>query len=165
MVKDDVNPIDFFAITAIQVFAPEVYYGIRDNKDIFSGTFDLYGGIDVAKDQAKKRCDEIIGRVNEPPPEILKDFLKKLFPKLESIYGNTNYGDDWFGNWRRNCRICSPDIFDIYFRLSLSKGETSRREIETILSLGNNADAFAEALLKLNEDGKIIRFLERLEDK
>ena len=164
MVKDDVNPIDFFAITAIQVFIPEVYYGIRDNKAIFSGIFDLYGGIDVAKDQAKKRCDEIIGRVNEPPPEILKDFLKKLFPKLESIYGNTNYGGDWLGNWRRNCRICSPDIFDIYFRLSLPKGEITQSEIETILSLGNDPGAFAEALLELNKDGRIIRFLERLED-
>ena len=164
MVKNDVNPTDFFAITAIQVFIPEVYYGIRDNKDIFSGIFDLYGGLDVAKDQAKKRCDEIIGRANEPPPEILKDFLKKLFPKLESIYGTTNYGNDWLGNWRRNCRICSPDIFDIYFRLSLPAGEISRMEIETILSRGNNADAFAEALLELKQDGKIITFLERLED-
>ena len=32
------------------------------------------------------------------------------------------------------------------------------------MSLGNNPDSFAEALLKLNEDGRIIRFLERLED-
>ena len=59
---------------------------------------------------------------------------------------------------------CSPDIFDIFFRLSLPKGEISQREIETILSLGNNPDLFSEALLKLNEDGRIIRFLERLED-
>lgn len=165
MIKDDVNPIDFFAITAIQVFAPEVYYGIRDNKDIFSGVSDsAYRRNDSAREQAIKRCDEIIGRVNEPSQEILKDFLKRLFPKLESIYGDTHYGNDWWGNWRRDCRICSPDIFDIYFRLSLLKGEITQSEIETILSLGNDPDAFAEALLKLNEDGKIIRFLERLED-
>ena len=165
MVKDDVNPIDFFAITTIQVFAPEVYYGIRDNKDIFSGVSDsAYGRNDSAREQAIKRCDEIIGRVNKPSQEILKDFLKRLFPKLESIYGDTHHSSDWWGNWRRNCRICSPDIFDIYFRLSLPAGEISRMEIETILSLGNNADAFAESLLELKEDGKIITFLERLED-
>jgi len=164
MVKGEVNAIDFLAITGIQVFMPEVYYGIRDNKDIFAGVFDAYRGIDVAKEQAKKRCDEIIGRVNEPPPEVLKDFLKRLFPKLESIYGNTSYGYDRLDSWRRDCRICSPDIFDIFFRLSLPKGEISQREIETILSLGNNPDLFSEALLKLNEDGRIIRFLERLED-
>ena len=140
MIKGEVNAIDFLAITGIQVFIPEVYYGIRDNKDIFAGVFDAYGRTDVEKEQAKKRCDEIIGRVNESPQEVLKDFLKRLFPKLESIYGNTNYGYDWLDNWRRDCRICSPDIFDIFFRLSLPKGEISQKEIETILSLGNNPD-------------------------
>lgn len=164
MVKGEVNAIDFLAITGIQVFIPEVYYGIRDNKDIFSGVYSDYGRSDVTKEQDKKRCDEIINRVNEPPQELLKDFLKRLFPKLESIYSNTNYGYDWLDSWRRDCRICSPDIFDIFFRLSLPKGEISQREIETILSLGNNPDSFAEALLKINEDGRIIRFLERLED-
>lgn len=164
MVKGEVNAIDFLAITGIQVFIPEVYYGIRDNKDIFSGVYSDYGRSDVTKEQDKKRCDEIISRVNEPPQELLKDFLKRLFPKLESIYGNTNYGYGWLDNWRRDCRICSPDIFDIFFRLTLPKGEILQKEIETILSLGNNPDAFAEALLKLNADGRIIRFLERLED-
>ncbi len=164
MVKGEVNAIDFLAITGIQVFIPEVYYGIRDNKDIFSGVYSDYRRSDVTKEQDKKRCDEIINRVNEPPQELLKDFLKRLFPKLESIYSNNNYGYDWLDSWRRDCRICSPDIFDIFFRLSLPKGEISQREIETILSLGNNPDSFAEALLKINEDGRIIRFLERLED-
>jgi len=164
MVKDEVNAIDFLAITGIQVFIPDVYYGIRDNKDIFTGVFDAYGRSDAVKEQAKKRCDEIIGRVNEPSQELLKDFLKRLFPKLESIYGNTNYGYDWLDNWRRDCRICSPDIFDIFFKLSLPKGEISQKEIETILSLGSTPESFAEALLKFNEDGRIIRFLERLED-
>ena len=74
MVKDDVNPMDFFAITAIQVFTPEVYYGIRDNKDIFSGVPDSGYGDNTSREQAKKRCDGIIGRVTEPPPEVLKDF-------------------------------------------------------------------------------------------
>jgi predicted KAP-like P-loop ATPase len=164
MVKDDVNPIDFFAITAIQVFTPEVYYGIRDNKDIFSGVSDSGYGSNASNEQAKKRCDEIIGRVTEPSSEVLKDFLKKLFPKLESIYGDTHYSSDWWGNWRKDCRICSPDIFDVYFRLSIPKGEISQKEIGAILSLGNNPDAFAEALLNLKQDGKIIMFLERLED-
>ena len=164
MVKGEVNAIDFLAITGIQVFIPEVYYGIRDNKDVFSGVYSDSGKSDEIKKQNKKRCDEIIGRANEFPQELLKDFLERLFPKLEAIYGNTHYGYDWLDDWRRDCRICSPDIFDVFFRLSLPKAEISQKEIETILSLGNNPDSFAEALLKINEDGRIIRFLERLED-
>ena len=93
--------------------------------------------------------------------------MKRLFPKLESIYGEYSY-DEYSsgrrGNWRKDCRICSPDIFDIYFRLSLPKGEITQSEIETILSLGNDPDAFAEALLKLDEDGRMAQFLFHLVD-
>jgi len=164
LVKDDVNPIDFFAITAIQVFTPAVYYGIRDNKNIFLGVSDSGYGNNASNEQAKKRCDGIIGKVTEPSPEILKDFLKRLFPKLESIYGDGYSSSNRRGNWRKDCRICSPDIFDIYFRLALPKGEISQKEIRAILSLGNDPDAFAKALLKLNEDGRIASFIYCLPD-
>lgn len=166
IVKGEVNTIDFFAITGVQVFFPEVYYGIRDNKDIFSGKFDSSTGRDEdIKEQAKKRCDEIIDRVNESQKEVMKDLLKILFPKLEDIYGYSHFGNGGTYNWRRDCRICSPDIFEIFFRFSLPKGEISQKEIETILSSGNNAGLFAETLLKLGEDKRrIARFLERMED-
>ena len=166
IIKGEVNTIDFFAITGVQVFFPEVYYGIRDNKDIFAGTFDFSPGRnDTVKEQAKKRCDEIIDRVNESQKEVMKDLLKILFPKLEDIYGYSHFGNGGTYNWRRDCRICSPDIFEIFFRFSLPKGEISQKEIETILSSGNNAGLFAETLLKLGEDKRrIARFLERMED-
>ncbi len=164
LIKDEVNVADFLAITAIQVFVPEVYYGIRDNKDLFTGVYYYYGRSDESKEKAKKHCDEIISRGKVLPPEVLKDLLIKLFPKLESIYGNNNFGQEESKNWRKVCRICSPDIFDMFFRLSLAKGEISQEEIETILSLGNNSESFAQALLKLKKNGKVSRFLERLED-
>ena len=166
MVKGEVNAVDLFAITGIQVFMPEVYYGIRDNKDIFSGAADSSYSInkDALNKQAKKRCDEIIGRADDDLQEVLKDFLKIIFPKLDILYYNINYGSDSMNNWRRDSRICSPDIFDTYFMLSLPEGEISKKEIETILSLGNDPLSFAEALLKLNEDGRIMMFLNRLED-
>lgn len=162
-VKDEVNVVDYLAITAIQVFLPDVYYRIRDNKDFFTGVYSYYGEPDESKEKAKKYCDEIISKGKDLPPEVLKDLLKKLFPKLESIYGNNNFDHEELRNWRRNCRICSPDKFDIFFRLSLPQGELPQGEIETILSLGNNSESFAEALLNL-EDERLSRFLELLED-
>jgi predicted KAP-like P-loop ATPase len=165
MVNDNVNPIDFFAITAFHVFEPTLYVGIRDNKDLFAGVFGSRTlSADPEYEQAKKRCDEILERATVLPKEILNDFLPRIFPKLESIYKNMGYGYEFLEQWRRLGRVCSPDNFDIYFRLSIPKGELSPREIETILSLAGNRDAFADALLKLNEDGRILRFLERMED-
>jgi predicted KAP-like P-loop ATPase len=165
MVKDDVNPVDFLTITALHVFEPGLYVGIRDNKDLFAGVFgSRTRSPDPEYEQAKKRCDEILQRATILPKEVLNDFLPRIFPKLESIYRNMGYGFDFLEQWRRHGRVCSPDNFDIYFRLSIPKGEISPKEIETILSLAGSRDAFADALLKLKEDGRIIRLLERMED-
>ena len=164
MVKEEVNPIDFFAITALQVFEPGVYIGIRDNKDMFSGVLHSSRSRDPQIEEAKKRCDEILQRSSVLSSERMREFLSRLFPKLESIYGNMGYGYDFLESWRRTGRVCSPDRFDTYFRLSLPKGELSQAELETVLSLAGKPHAFAEALLKLKEDGRVIRFLERLED-
>ena len=163
IVKGKVHPTDFLAITAIQVFMPEVYCGIRDNKDIFAGASE--GGESTAsREQSKKRCNEILSRANNLEKEDLEDLLKRLFPKLEAIYGGSNYNHSWLKNWRRDCRICHPEIFDRFFKLSLAKGEISQEEMEIVLSLGDNVDEFREALLKFNEDGRGVTFLEQLED-
>ncbi|MFC2062178.1 P-loop NTPase fold protein, partial [Elusimicrobiota bacterium] len=165
LVKEEVNAIDFIAITAIQVFIPELYIGIRDNKDIFAGVIDTgYRSSESEKKQAQERCNEIIDRANNIDSEIIKDFLKQLFPKLESLYGNTNYGHEWEEGWRREGRIACKDNFDTFFKLSLPVGELSRKEIETIISLADDPETFKESLSKLVEDARIIRFLERLED-
>ena len=162
LVKGEVNVIDFFAITALQVFIPEVYYGIRDNKDVFAGVLKeyLYPDKKSAIEQEQKRYDEIIAKVDVNLQEVLKDFLKRLFPRFDNI----QHGYDSLMEWRKDCRICSPDHFNIYFRLSLTEEEISQGEIETILSLCNNPKAFSEALLGLNDDRRITIFLQRFED-
>jgi len=63
MVKDHVNPVDFLAVTGIQVFLPSIYLGIRDNKDLFSGVFEDRTS-NSAKEQAASRINEILGRTD-----------------------------------------------------------------------------------------------------
>jgi len=165
MVRDDVNPVDFIAITTLQVFEPALYSGIRDNKDIFTGVLnDRYGSGDAEKKQSVMRCDEILGRAKQLQKEEIKGFLGRLFPKVESIYGNMGYGHEWMTTWRRESRICHPELFDIYFMLALPPGEISKNEITSILDLASDAEMFSVALIKLKEDGRIIRYLELLED-
>jgi len=165
MVKDEVNIVDFLAMTAVQVFIPEVYYGIRDNKDVFLGIYnDRLNSSSKIKEHDSTVCDEVIKSVVEPSSEILKDFFQRLFPKLESIYGNMEYSYNFLENWRKEGRVCSPDNFDTFFSLSIPQGELSKKEIEQILVLGNDEKYFSEALLRLNDENKITRLLERLED-
>ena len=160
LVKDEVNPIDFLAITAIQVFIPNLYKSIKDNKELFSGIRDSYQRSEEARKEEETRIEVILEQVDEIQRDILKDFMQRLFPKME----NVGYRHSFLESWRKQGRICSPDIFETYFKLFIPKDEISLREIERILSTGNDIEAFSNELLKLNQDNKIIRFLERMED-
>lgn len=156
LVKGNVNTIDFIAITAIKVFLPDVYVGIRDNKDIFAGAL-----VEDQKQQYVKRCDEIINRAKDSYQDKLKELLKYMFPKLRAIYGNvysSSYG------WKKEGRICSKDIFDLFFMLSIPEEAVPLSEIEAILSLANDKQAFESSLLGLNKDGRIKQFLLSLQD-
>lgn len=160
LVKDEVNPIDFIAITAIQVFIPNLYKNIKDNKDLFSGIRNSTRSLEETTNNEETRIKEIIEQVGEIQQDILIDFLQRLFPKME----NVGYSHSFLESWRKQGRICSPDLFDTYFKLFIPKDEISIKEMERILSTGNNAAAFSSELIKLKNENKIIRFLERMQD-
>ena len=160
LVKNEVNPIDFMAITAVQVFIPNLYKNIKNNKDLFTGIKDSYRESEEIRKDKQSRIESILNQVDALPQDVLIDFLKRLFPRLE----NVGYDYSFLESWRKQGRICSPDIFDTYFKLFIPKDEISLREIERILSTGNDSESFSSELLKLNQDNKIIRFLERMED-
>lgn len=164
--RDVVNPVDFFALTAIEVFTPDVYFGIRENKDLFTDLLDQVYILD--KDQMnkdKRRCEEILSRTQRVPRDILLDLIMRLFPRIRHIY----HPDDAFYHSdaaaRKLRRICSPDAFDIYFRLSMQTGQIPVSEFETILSLASDIQTFDQALTRLNQDERITSFLDMLDSK
>lgn len=164
--RDVVNPIDFFALTAIEVFLPDVYYGIRDNKDLFTDLLDNVYQLDDAQIQKDKlRCDEILARSTRIAPSILLEMLVRLFPRLRKIYFPDvpfYHSDAMARKWRR---ICSPDLFDVYFRLSMQSAQLLESEFETLLGLATDKTAFDQALTRLNQDERITQFLDQLDSK
>jgi predicted KAP-like P-loop ATPase len=163
-VKEVVNPVDFFAITAIEVFAPAIYTGIRDNKDLFTDLMDDVYKLDSKKiAEDKLRCDEILSRNNIVPHAMLLNLLIQLFPRLRSLYEIPIpfYHSETVA--RKDYRICSPDMFDIYFRLSLPAGMMPTAEFEAVLAMIKDEEGFALALLRLNHDQRILQFLDKFD--
>ncbi|AKB57675.1 Phage T7 exclusion protein [Methanosarcina barkeri 227] len=156
LVKDEVNPIDFIAITAVQVFIPEVYRKISENKEVFTR---IATTSDRNKQEHKQICDEIIGSADSKFQKFLLGYLEILFPNLNTIYGAIFYDRSFERSWRVDRRICSEDVFDVYFKFSISDGEISQREIKSIIYSGNDSEKFSEKLLELIKNGKILRFL------
>lgn len=164
-VRDVVNPIDFFALTAIEIFLPRIYNGIRDNKDLFTDLLDNIYAMDIELiEKDKMRCNEILSRTKKRIDEnILLELLMQLFPRLRYIYqpNITFYHDDVIA--RKLRRICSPDLFDAYFRLSMQASQIPQSEFKTLLKLSSDKEAFDRTLTRLNQDERIISFLDLLD--
>lgn len=163
-VKDVVNPVDYFAITILEVFAPNVYSGICDNKDLFTDLMDdVYQLNNENREEDKTRINEIINRTQKIPHELLLQLLIKLFPRLRRLYEAQIPFYHSEAKARQNRRICSPDIFDVYFRLSMPIGAMFESELNAILKTANDAEGFALDLLRLNKDERITQFLDLLD--
>lgn len=162
--RDVVHPVDFFTLTAINVFMPEVYAAIRDNKDLFTDLIDrVYLENNEFLEKDKARCDIILSMTHRVPKEVLKECLSLLFPRLRKLYHSKGKSYVASQQINQSKRVCDPDAFDIYFRLSIQEGKTTEAEFKTILSLADKPNAFDQALARLNKDERIIPFLCQLD--
>lgn len=162
--RDVVNPVDFFALTAIEVFLPEIYKGIRDNKDLFSDLLDnIYAMNGDLIQRDKTRCDEILSRSKRIQRQEVLELLVRLFPRLRHIYQPDLifYHNDALA--RKLHRISCPDLFDAYFRLSMQGVQIPESEFETLLKLSADQEGFDRALTRLNQDERITTFLDLLD--
>lgn len=172
-VETEVNPVDFVAIETLRLFCPNVYNVIRNNREMFAGAAPT-NVVHPTKDELSKFHDEWTGQLaasNSDYVEPVRAMLRRLFPKLESVRGNTQYGGpDWKSCWRRELRICSEHIFPVYFAFALPSGAISNVEIQSILSEADDPTHFSERLLRLAKqsisDGKspLAAFLARMQD-
>ncbi len=163
--KEVVNPVDFFALTALEVFAPNVYQGVRNNKDLFTDLMNhVYQQTTDDCRNERIRCDEIISRSDRIERGPVRELLIHLFPRLLRIYHPEQAYYHTEALARQQKRICSPDLFDVYFRLSMPSGFIPHSEFETILKLANDPEAFDQALARLNQDNRILQFLNQCDD-
>ena len=175
-VKGEVNAVDFIAIETIRVFCPKVYNIIKNNPDMFCGHKDSgnYSISSQSTQYLEKFHQNWISDLSLPDniKESIKELLMRLFPKLESVFGNNHYGPDWEQEWRKKCKICSKEIFPRFFSFSVPTDDLSRYEMESILRSinNNNKDDFSKFLkylitqIRSDDSTKLSIFLERMED-
>jgi len=163
----EVNPIDFIAIEAIRVFAPDFYSFMRDKNTLFTST----DRNDKSSRDNNPRKEEIERALKELPDEIHESvikLLKRLFPQVDGIfqYGYSTHGHDWQSSWSNNLRACATNNFDSYFTLipGGDEDEMSQFEIEEILDKTNSAENLEKILREYIEKKKIRKVLQRIQD-
>jgi predicted KAP-like P-loop ATPase len=151
-VEGEVNIVDFIGIETLRVFCQEVYDLIRANPEAFMGNSDVFGtDLPQVKDNLRSFHNEWLSRVSADNRDRIQELVTALFPKLQSIWGNTYYGSDYLVLWWRDLRVCSPQVFETYFRFSVPADAISQQEITAFLSLDGNVDAIVERLIAFSK--------------
>lgn len=127
ILKGEVNVVDLMLIEGVRVFCPQLYEVIRANQSLFTGVSQdsFTYSTEHKKDQIKSLVNNALSQNSSTDKDDFINLLKELFPKLDSVYGNTNYGSDWYSIWNENQRVCSDDYFSRYFTYSISKNDVS----------------------------------------
>jgi predicted KAP-like P-loop ATPase len=167
-VHGEVNVVDFIAIEAIRVFTPEIYELIRSNSDEFTGTSERESSSN--KETKKKFHQSYLDNIDTELQKPMKLLLQRLFPKLESVWGNLHYGADTERTWRRQLQVCSKEVFPVYFRLQLAEGDIGASDMRRFLDISSDKAEivkYLRMLISQKHKTGITRaraLLERLED-
>lgn len=168
--KNEVNPVDFFGLETLRLFCPVAYAAMRNRPELFAGV----GTMGLLEETEKKAItayhDKWLKKVPAIHQEAVKHLMIRVFPRLEGIWGNMNYGTDFLASWRKALRVCSPSRYPVYFHYSLPSGYISNEEMQSALSIAGDAQLFSNTLTALaserNLDGtsRLRTFLEVFAD-
>lgn len=142
-VKDNVDRADFLAITSLQLAEPDVYASIRKYPDRLCGVEQM--GMGVRREGLGKEYDDLLALSERPERERqrLRIALRRLFPRLDAIWGNTYHqGDDY----RRDRRIASEHHFRNYFAFALSDDNLSAEWLDRFIANSDNTEFVTTAL-------------------
>lgn len=159
-VEGEVDLGDFIAIEAFRLFQPSIYRAIRDNQTLVcEATREQYD-----REKGAERLDAVLlPKISEK--QRYRDALVRLFPRLDSIWGNTTHGGSRFDKDRR---IASARHFQTYFRMSIDPDTVSRKDLTSILDNPTETAAVSailkDALTQPRRDGttRTVAWLEGL---
>lgn len=158
-IRGEVNPVDFIALEAVRVFLPGLYALIRTNPEMFAGHSRNH-------ETPKAFHDKWVSELPEELRVSIQAMMERIFPKI----GGASYGADWLAQWRRSLRACHPDIFPLYFRLTVPLGAIRRSDIRALLCLADTPAALGQFLIAATREkrpdglSKARALLERIMD-
>lgn len=159
----EVNPIDFFVLEGIRIFAPDFYSYIHNNSNVLMMTSQSTTD-KLAQSSLRKAFDDI----PDDYKESIEDLMTfSLFPQVSGILRNarSEYGENWHNDWVKDQRICSNKCFDTYFNFipGGQDGNLSRYEIEQIIESTSSKADFENIYIRYLGEKKSIRIFNSFE--
>lgn len=143
-VIDDVNLADFIAIETIRTFDSKIYDIIRTRQSELVGINSSRMPRDI------NIGDDIMALVADIRKDKVKSSLKRLFPRLESVWSNLHYDGSSVAKWVRERRICTAQHFPTYFIFGPGEDTLREAEITAILKSLGSIDRFSQVVESLS---------------
>lgn len=118
VVRNEVNLVDFVAIETLRLFAPGAYDVLRSNRMRFVG---LYLAVEHLQEENRAFHEDWLTRT-ERNADAVRVLVGQMFPRVAALLakaGRLAVNDIAL---RKARRVCTEEVFDIYFRYSLDRG-------------------------------------------
>lgn len=144
-VEGNVDRADFMAISALELAEPDIYARIRANPDRLCGVRQRNDG--GRQGDIGQEYDELLGLADrsERDRRRLQIALRRLFPRLDAVWGNTWHAGD---EWRRDRQIASMEHFRSYVSFAVSDDVASAQTIQGIVEHAADGDFIRNELVR-----------------
>jgi len=95
--------------------------------------------------------------------DAVSSILSELFPRIGWVFGGSGFHNDFDYQWAAERRVCSGTHFDKYFHAAVPAGDVRQDELDEFIDASADIQALRTQLQKFKTDGRILRFLSRLE--
>ncbi|MCH9739997.1 MAG: hypothetical protein K0U38_04030 [Epsilonproteobacteria bacterium] len=164
--KNEVNIIDLIAITGFQVFEPKIYELIKNNPEMFAGVIrDSSYSHDTSEEEKNIKAffEDSYSQLEKLSEENYLNIMEELFIKITEVHNNTTYMGA-LQECRKDGKICSPEFFDIYFKLTINQNTISKYRMKIYIDTASSEDTFEVTIKSLIDKGVGVKFLHRLGD-
>lgn len=169
ILKGEVNPIDLMLIEGIRVFYPKLYNAIKKHHSLFAGVFSesIYTNNDDEKNKIKDIIDDSLSAFDAETKKGVISLLESMFPKLQAVYGNMTFGNDWTESWYKAQRICSSAYFKRYFAYAVPHDDISDQVIQNIIeqAISSTQKSVSKILEELITDNNVEKVINKLRIK
>ena len=144
-VRAEVSFIDFIAIQALRIFFHDLYKFIYSNRVTF-----LYGvkldaqGIEI-QDHMQKFYARVVEQIPDDRKETVMHLLELLFPNLKP--DSSRRSAEQQGKWKQDGRVCSEDLFDLYFSLDVSARHIGITDMDRLWEAAVSSERFETVLM------------------
>lgn len=169
VLKGEVNPIDLMLIEGIRVFYPKLYNAIKKHHSLFAGVFSesMYRNNDDEKNKIKEIIDDSLDAFDTETQKGVISLLESMFPKLQAVYGNMHFGNNWTESWYKAQRICSSAYFKRYFAYAVPHDDISDQVIQNIIeqAISSTQESVSKILEELITDNNAEKVINKLRIK